>query len=70
MVEMGEHQRVRESRMFLQVASQDEFIQAVEEIVSRKVRAFSSAIDPSAGVVFEVFSFEPDNTRRDGSPPA
>jgi uncharacterized protein YbcI len=69
MVEMGEHHRVRESRMFLQVASQDEFIQAVEELVSRKVRAFSSAIDPDAGVVFEVFSFEPDDTRHDGSTP-
>jgi len=69
MVEMGEHQRVRESRMFLQVASQDEFIQAVEQLVSRKVRAFSSAIDPDAGVVFEVFSFEPDNSHRDGSSP-
>jgi uncharacterized protein YbcI len=69
MVEMGEAQRVRESRMFLQVASQDEFIEAVEELLSRKVRAFSSAIDPDAGVVFEVFSFEPDGTRRDGATP-
>lgn len=66
MVEMGEHQRVRESRMFLQVASQDQFIHAVEELVSRKVRAFSSALDPGAGVVFEVFSFEPDDTHGDG----
>jgi uncharacterized protein YbcI len=70
MVEMGEHHRVRETRMFLQVASQDEFIQAVEELLSRKVRAFSSAIDPDAGVVFEVFSFEPDDSRRDGSTPS
>ena len=37
MVEMGEDQRVRESRMFLQVASQDQFIGAVEELLSRKV---------------------------------
>jgi uncharacterized protein YbcI len=69
MVEMGEQQRVRESRLFLQVASQEQFIAAVEELVSRKVRAFSSAIDPDAGVVFEVFSFEPDDSRRDGSTP-
>jgi hypothetical protein len=66
---MGEHQRVRESRMFLQVASQDQFIQAVEELVSRKVSTFSSAIDPNARVVFEVFSFEPDDTHGDGSRP-
>jgi uncharacterized protein YbcI len=70
MVEMGEDQRVRESRMFLQVATQAQFVGAVEEIVSRKVRAFASAIDPAPGVVFEFFSFEPDDTHGDGSAPA
>jgi len=69
MVEMGEDQHVRESRMFLQVATQDRFIAAVEELVSRKVRAFASAIDPAPGVVFEIFSFEPDDTHTDGSAP-
>jgi uncharacterized protein YbcI len=59
MVEMGEHQRVRESRMFLQVATQDTFIAAVEQILYRKVRAFASAIDPAPGVVWEIFTFEP-----------
>jgi uncharacterized protein YbcI len=70
MVEMGEHHRVRESRMFLQVASQEQFVGAVEELVSRKVRAFASAIDPGPGVVFEIFSFEPDDTHGDGASPA
>jgi uncharacterized protein YbcI len=59
MVEMGEHQHVRESRMFLQVATQDKFVAAVEQIVYRKVRAFASAIDPAPGVVWEIFTFEP-----------
>jgi uncharacterized protein YbcI len=62
MVAMGEQQRIRESRSFLQVASQEQFVEAVEALVSRKVRAFASAIDPDAGVVFEVFSFEPDGS--------
>jgi uncharacterized protein YbcI len=70
MVEMGEDMRVGESRMFLQVASHDQFVAAVEALVSRKVRAFASAIDPAPGVVFEVFSFEPDDTHDDGSAPA
>jgi uncharacterized protein YbcI len=70
MVEMGEHHRVRESRMFLQVASQEQFVGAVEDLVSRKVRAFASAIDPGPGVVFEIFSFEPEDTHGDGSSPA
>jgi uncharacterized protein YbcI len=67
MVAMGEHQRVRESRMFLQVATQDQFIGAVEQIVERTVRAFASAIDPHKGVVFELFSFEPTETGRRAS---
>jgi hypothetical protein len=53
--------------MFLQVASQEKFVGAVEELVSRKVRAFASAIDPAPGVVFEIFSFEPDDTHGDGA---
>jgi len=65
MVEMGEDQRVRESRMFMQVATSDRFIAAVEELVSRKVRAFASAIDPAPGVVFEAVSFEPEGPRSD-----
>jgi hypothetical protein len=67
MVEMGEDQRVRETRMFMQVATQASFVSAVEELVARKVRAFASAIDPAPGVIFEVFSFEPDETQGDGS---
>jgi hypothetical protein len=60
MVQMGEDQRVRESRTFLQAATAQLFIDAVETLLDRKVRAFSSAIDPPAGVVFEVFAFEPE----------
>jgi uncharacterized protein YbcI len=69
MVDMGEQQRVRETRMFLQVATANEFVRAVEEILHRKVRAFASASDPDAAVVFEVFSFEPTQLSRstDGS---
>jgi uncharacterized protein YbcI len=69
MVEMGEHQRVRETRMFLQVATEAQFVAAVEDLTARKVRAFASAIDPAPGVVFEVFSFEPETTHGDGSAP-
>lgn len=70
MVEMGEQQRIRESRTFLQVATQDEFVKTVEAIISRKVRAFASAIDPDPDVVFEVFSLVPETTSGDGSKPA
>jgi uncharacterized protein YbcI len=68
MVSMGEQQRIRESRMFLQVATAEEFVTSVEELTGRTVRAFASAIDPDNGIVFETFVFEPDQ-RRDGARP-
>ena len=60
MIEMGEQQRVRESRMFFQVATADQFIAAVERITGRTVRAFASASDPEQGTVMENFVFEPE----------
>jgi uncharacterized protein YbcI len=58
MVELGSADRVRDSRVGFQAATQDEFVSAVEEILGRKVHAFASAVDPAAGVVFENFAFE------------
>jgi uncharacterized protein YbcI len=65
MVEMGEQQRVRESRMFLQVATADQFIGVVERITGRTVRAFASATDPDRSVVIENFVFTPEPRRDD-----
>jgi uncharacterized protein YbcI len=62
MAAMGDHQRVRESRLAFQAATYDDFVQAVEEIVHRKVRAFGSAIDVAENVVFESFVFESGDT--------
>jgi uncharacterized protein YbcI len=59
LVEMGEHERVRQIRTILQEGTRQRFIDAIEGLTGRKVRAFSSTIDPQAGVVFEVFAFEP-----------
>ena len=69
MVDMGEQQRVRETRMFFQVATADQFIAAVETITGRTVRAFASASDPDHGVVMENFIFEPEGGA-DGRPPS
>ena len=71
MVEVGDHQRVRAQRVFMQAATGHLFIDAVEELSGRKVRAFSSAVDPAAEVVFEVFALEPEDRLggRDGHKP-
>src|SRR5215204_6399530 len=45
LVEMGEHQRLRDIRMFFQYASVREFCEPIERITGRKVRSFLSSID-------------------------
>jgi len=61
MVEMGEHQRLRDVRMFFQHASEPEFVRAVEEITGRDVRAFVSGIDTEQDVSAELFYLEPQS---------
>ena len=58
LVALGQQNSVRETRGAFQVATAAEFIEAVEQIVHRKVRAFASAVDPDANVVFENYQFE------------
>jgi uncharacterized protein YbcI len=72
LVEMGQQDRVREARMSFQVATEADFVAAVEQIVYRKVRAFASAVDPDRNVVFENFYFEPSESgsNGDGAPQA
>ena len=60
LVEMGEHERLRETRMFLKYATVREFCQAIESITGRKVRAFISGIDTKVGgVSTETFLMHP-----------
>ena len=55
MVEMGEQTRPRHPGPSTRSATADRFIGAVEQLTSRKVRAFASAIDPDNRVAMEVF---------------
>src|SRR5919202_1675521 len=59
MVALGEHQRLRDVRMFFQYATEDDFRRVVEEITGRKVHAFVSGIDTERDVSSEVFYLEP-----------
>jgi uncharacterized protein YbcI len=59
LVEMGEDQRMRDTRMFFQYASEKEFRGAIEGITGRKVWAFVSGIDVKRDVSTEVFYLEP-----------
>jgi len=60
LVKMGEHQRLRDTRMFFQYATVREFCEPIEQITGRKVRAFQSSIDTEAdGQAVEVFVLHP-----------
>src|SRR4051794_15630158 len=59
LAEMEEHQRLRDTRLYFQHATKDQFIKTVEGIMNRKVRAFNSSIDTHNDVSVEVFHLEP-----------
>jgi uncharacterized protein YbcI len=64
LAEMGEHQRLRDTRLYFQHATKAMFIESVERIVNRKVRAFNSSIDTHTDVSVEVFHLEAGTSRR------
>jgi uncharacterized protein YbcI len=59
MLALDEHQRVREIRLFFQHASERDFVDAVQQITGRRVRAFVSGTDTHRDVSSEVFYLEP-----------
>jgi uncharacterized protein YbcI len=60
LVEMGEHQRLRDMRIFFQYASMKDFIAPIEEITGRTVRSFVSGIDSEEDVSIETFLLYPE----------
>jgi uncharacterized protein YbcI len=63
MVALGEHQRLRDVRLFFQAATEERFREVVGSIVGRPVESFMSAIDTHTDTAIEVFIFEPDERR-------
>lgn len=55
MAEMGEHQRLRDTRTFFQHATEADFCAVIERLLKRKVRAFVSGVDTGRDVAAEVF---------------
>lgn len=63
MVALGEHQRLRDIRMFFQYATLHEFCEPVERLTGRKVKAFLSGIDTQVdGLSTEVFVLHPEGS--------
>jgi len=62
LVKLGEHQRLRDMRMFFQYATVRDFCEPVEQVTGRKVRAFHSSVDTKAdGQAVEVFVLHPED---------
>src|SRR5215207_9484691 len=55
MVALGEHQRLRDVRLFFQHATEDQFREIVERLSGRKVIGFISGTDTTRDISAEVF---------------
>jgi uncharacterized protein YbcI len=57
----GQHQRLRDMRIYFQYATMREFCEPVERVTGRKVRSFHSSVDTKVdGLAVETFTFYPD----------
>jgi uncharacterized protein YbcI len=59
LAEMGEHQRLRDTRLYFQHATKEDFCGVIERILGRKVRSFNSSTDTETDVSVEVFHLDP-----------
>jgi uncharacterized protein YbcI len=66
LAELGEHQRLRDTRMYFQYATEKDFCGIIERILKRKVRAFVSGLDSGRDVSAEIFYLEPREDSGDG----
>ncbi|MGN6557431.1 MAG: Na-translocating system protein MpsC family protein [Solirubrobacterales bacterium] len=62
LVEMGEHQRLRDTRLYFQAATENRFREIIERLTGRKVRAFISGLDADVDICSEVFYLEDGRT--------
>jgi uncharacterized protein YbcI len=63
LVKAGQHERLRETRLFFQYATAAEFFGPVERLTGRKIKAFISGVDTEAeGFAAEVFVLHPEGS--------
>lgn len=61
LVERGNWEHVRDTRLKFQDAVRDDFIAIAEKITGRTVRVFFSQVETEHDVASELFLFEPDH---------
>jgi uncharacterized protein YbcI len=61
LAEMGEDQRLRDTRLFFQHSTERQFCDVIERHLKRKVRAFISGVDTKKDVSVEIFYLEDED---------
>jgi uncharacterized protein YbcI len=59
LVAIGEHRRLREARLFVSDALEDQLRAIVEQALGRKTLAYVSGIDTARDLTIELFTLEP-----------
>jgi uncharacterized protein YbcI len=65
MAEIGDHERLRDLRLYFQHVTEGQFCEVIERALRRKVRAFVSGMDTSKDVAAELFYLEPETDSTD-----
>jgi uncharacterized protein YbcI len=60
MAEIGDHERLRDLRLYFQHVTEGQFCEVIERALGRRVRAFVSGMDTSKDVAAELFYLEPE----------
>jgi uncharacterized protein YbcI len=63
MAEIGDHERLRDLRLYFQHVTEDQFREVIERALGRTVRAFVSGMDTTKDVSAELFYLEPEGDR-------
>ena len=63
MAEIGDHERLRDLRLYFQHVTEDQFREVIERALGRTVRAFVSGMDTTKDVSAELFYLEPEADR-------
>ena len=63
MADAGDHERLRDLRLYFQHVTEGQFREVIERALGRKVRAFVSGMDTTKDVAAELFYLEPETDR-------
>jgi uncharacterized protein YbcI len=65
MAAVGDHQRLRDLRLYFQYMAEGQFTEVIEQALGRRVRAFISGMDTREDVAAELFYLETEDSPSD-----